>query len=77
MQPEAQTVGKWLLVIGGILLLAGGIILLTGKLPNLFRLPGDIVIEKKNYRIYFPIVTSIVLSVVVTLVIWLVGRFLK
>jgi hypothetical protein len=67
--------GKALLVLGGVILLAGAILLLAGKfhLP-LGRLPGDIVYRGKNSVFYFPIVTCIVISVVLSLILWLFGR---
>jgi hypothetical protein len=62
------------LIIGGLLLVAAGLLWpLLGKL-GLGRLPGDIVIERPTYSFYFPIVTSIVLSVVLSLMLWLINR---
>jgi hypothetical protein len=62
------------LVILGIVLIAAGLLwpLLT-KL-GLGRLPGDIVIERESFRLYIPIVTSLVVSVVLSLVLWLINR---
>jgi hypothetical protein len=67
--------GRTLVFIGGLLLLLGLVLMLAGKvnLP-VGRLPGDIVVRGKNTTFYFPIMTSIVLSVVLTLVLWLVNR---
>ena len=59
--------GKILIVVGAVLLLVGiGLTLLPGL--GLGRLPGDIVVRRQNWTIYFPIATSIVLSVVLTLI---------
>jgi hypothetical protein len=68
--------GKVLIVFGGILMVAGLIVILAGKanLP-LGRLPGDITYRGKNSTFYFPLVTCIVLSVVLSLILWIVGRF--
>ena len=68
--------GKLLIVFGGILVVAGLIVILAGKanLP-LGRLPGDITYRGKNTTFYFPLVTSIVLSIVLSLIMWIVGRF--
>jgi len=62
------------LVILGIVLIAAGLLwpLLT-KL-GLGRLPGDIVIERESFRLYIPIVTSLVVSVMLSLVLWLINR---
>ena len=68
-----------LLLIGGLLLAAvGGLLLLGGRLPlRLGRLPGDIAIEGKHGSFYFPIVTCILLSVVLTLVLRLISSLRK
>lgn len=67
--------GKLLLVVGGVIILVGAALLLAGRfnLP-LGRLPGDIVYRGKNSVFYFPIVTCIVISVVLSLIFWLLGR---
>ena len=67
--------GRMLVVLGGLLLVLGLVLILAGKvnLP-IGRLPGDIVIRGKNSTFYFPLMTSIVLSVILTLVLWVVGR---
>lgn len=72
-----QTIGKFL-IITGIILVFGGIILwfFGNKLTWLGNLPGDIKVEKENFRFYFPITTMIIVSVALTLMIWLVRRFL-
>ena len=63
----------WVLVIVGLVIAGIGLIwVLVPNLPRLGRLPGDIVIERENSRFYFPIVTCIVISVVLSLVSWLV-----
>jgi hypothetical protein len=64
-------VGVVMVLLGAILLLAGS---LSGKVPWIGRLPGDIYIERGNFRFYFPLATSILLSLVVTLVLMLLGR---
>jgi hypothetical protein len=63
-----------LLLIGVTLVFLGGVLLLAGKVPFLGRLPGDIVIERKNFTFYFPLATSILLSIVLTLILSLFGR---
>jgi hypothetical protein len=70
--------GKMLLGIGLVMVLLGGILLLVsnfaGKVPWLGRLPGDIYIERGSWRFYFPLGTSILLSVVLSLLVWLFSR---
>jgi hypothetical protein len=65
--------GKFL-IIAGIVLVAVGLAWLVGEKLGLGRLPGDIVIERENTRIYFPIMTSIVISIVLSLALWLFSR---
>ncbi len=69
-----ESLGRMLLLIGVTLVLLGGLVLLVGKVPFLGRLPGDIVIERKSFTFYFPLATSILLSIVLTLLLSLFGR---
>jgi hypothetical protein len=62
-----------LIVAGAILLVVGLLWPFLGRL-GLGRLPGDIVIERQNFRFYFPLVTSLVVSVALTLLFWLFRR---
>jgi hypothetical protein len=67
--------GKLLLVVGGILVLAGIVFLLAGKLHlPLGRLPGDIVYRGKSMMFYFPLATCLLLSLVLSLALWLFNR---
>lgn len=66
--------GRTLVVIGLVITLAGVVLLVAGRLPWLGRLPGDVAIQRGNWTFYAPIGTSILLSVVLTLVLWLLGR---
>ena len=62
------------LIILGLLLLAAGLLWpVIGKL-GLGRLPGDIHVERSNYSFYFPLMTSLLLSVVLSVIIWLLNR---
>jgi hypothetical protein len=57
-----------LLMIAGVVMVAIGTLLTFGaRIPWLGRLPGDIVVERENFRFYFPVVTSIVISIILTL----------
>lgn len=63
------------LIVGGLVLVAAGVLLLlVGKIPFLGRLPGDIVIERPGFRFYFPLGTSVVLSLLLSLILWLLNR---
>ncbi len=69
-----QHIGRILLLIGIIIAVIGGIILIAGRIPGIGRLPGDIVIQKKNFTFYFPLATSIIISIILSLLFWLLGR---
>jgi Protein of unknown function (DUF2905) len=67
--------GRMLIVMGVLLLLAGLAITFGGRLPlRLGRLPGDIAVQGKNSSFYFPLTTCLVLSAVLSLIMWLVRR---
>jgi len=66
--------GKLLIISGGVLLLIGLIITLLGKINGFPRLPGDILIKKDGFTFYFPIVTSIILSILLTFIFWVVKK---
>jgi len=67
--------GKLLLILGGVIVLIGAVLLLAGRfnLP-LGRLPGDITYRGKNTVVYFPLATSIIISIVLSLILWLFNR---
>jgi len=69
-----QDLGKTILIIGLVLVVAGAILWKTGGLGGLGRLPGDLFVRKGNTTFYFPIVTCIIVSVVLTLLGWLFRR---
>ena len=63
-----------LLIIAGIVLVAAGVLWMLGERLGLGRLPGDIMIERGNARIYIPLTSSLIVSVVLSLIFWLVNR---
>jgi hypothetical protein len=64
---------RWLIILGVVLIVAGLLWPWLGRL-GLGRLPGDIVIERENFRLYLPITTSILISIVLSLILWLLNR---
>jgi len=68
--------GKLLILVGGLLVVAGIVLFLLGRanIP-LGRLPGDILYRGKRTTVYFPLATSLLLSVVLSLILYLVGRW--
>jgi hypothetical protein len=71
-------VGRMLVLLGVVLIVVGGILWLGGavgaKVPFLGRLPGDIHVERDDWSFYFPLTTSILLSIVLTLILALLSR---
>ena len=70
-----QSTGKVLIVLGVVFVVVGIILTQFNKIPFLGKLPGDILIKKGNFTFYFPIVTSIVASVILTLILYLINKF--
>jgi Protein of unknown function (DUF2905) len=66
--------GKLLMLFGGILIIVGAALVLTEKTPWLGRLPGDIYIQRRDFTFFFPVTTSILISVVLSLVLYLLSR---
>ena len=66
--------GKILIFIGLLLAILGVIFTFGNKLPFVGRLPGDIAVERKNYSFYFPIATCIIISVVISFILWLFSK---
>jgi hypothetical protein len=66
--------GKTLILIGIVLVVVGAIFSLTGKLPWLGHLPGDIMIQRERFTFYFPLATCILISIVISLVLYFFRR---
>lgn len=71
-----QSLGKYLIIFGILLAIIGVIFVLGGKI-GLGKLPGDIVIRRKNFTFYFPLITCIIISIVLTIVLNLILRIKK
>jgi DUF2905 family protein len=74
MDPATINIAKILIVFGLLIVLAGVVLLLVGRVPWLGRLPGDIHYQRGNFTFYFPLATSLLLSVVLTLILYFLGR---
>ncbi len=68
------SLGKSLIIIGLIIAAVGVLLSLAGRIPWLGRLPGDIYIKRENFTFYFPLATSIIVSVVLSLIMWLLRK---
>ena len=69
-----QQIGKWLIAAGLVIILLGALMVLLGRV-GLFRLPGDLEFGSKNWRVYVPIASCIIISIVLTLILWLISHF--
>ena len=74
MDLEPQQFGKWLVVIGASIVALGLLTILLGRI-GLFRLPGDFAFGGRNWRVYIPLASSIILSILLTLLLWLIHHF--
>jgi hypothetical protein len=74
MADNVQYMGKFLILLGLIVAALGGLLLISGKIPWMGKLPGDIMIQRRNFTFYFPLATSILLSLILTLIFWLMGK---
>lgn len=66
--------GKVLIILGIIIIAIGGLFMFGNKIPFIGRLPGDIVVHKKNFHFYFPLTTSIIISIILSLIMWLLSK---
>jgi hypothetical protein len=67
--------GKIFIIAGAVFIVIGTLLFFAGKIPFIGKLPGDIVIQKKNFTFYFPLSTSIVISILLSLLLTLFFRF--
>lgn len=68
-----MNLGKTLIIIGILIVLIGSLMLILPKLPYIGKLPGDIHIKKEKFEIYIPLATSFLISIVISLIIWIIG----
>ncbi len=71
--PGMEPVGRMLLIIGVVMIIIGGILIFSGRLGP-FKLPGDIYIQRENFVFYFPLMTGIILSIILTIILNLFFR---
>jgi hypothetical protein len=67
-------IGRTLLVLGGVLVVVGLLLTFGGRIPGLGRLPGDIVYRRGSFTVYFPLVTSLLLSLLLTAILAIFRR---
>jgi hypothetical protein len=71
---DFTNLGRFFLIIGLIIAGIGFALIFAGKIPWLGRLPGDFFFRGKNFSFYFPLTTSILISVILTLIFWFINR---
>ena len=67
-------IGKTIITVGIILIALGLLITMAGKIPGVGKLPGDILIKKENFSFYFPLTTCILLSIIVSAIMYFFGK---
>ncbi|HKI97497.1 MAG TPA: DUF2905 domain-containing protein [bacterium] len=67
-------IGKLLIVTGIVLIAVGVLLQFAGRVPWLGRLPGDIYVQREHFSFYFPLTTSVLISIVLTVLLWLLRR---
>lgn len=72
---DLSSIAKYLIFFGVVLLLLGSVFYFLGKLGiGIGKLPGDIIIQKENFTFYFPLATSIIISIILTIVLSLISK---
>ncbi|HSB32954.1 MAG TPA: DUF2905 domain-containing protein [Nitrospirota bacterium] len=68
-------IARTLIFLGAVLIVIGLVILGIQKFPFVGKLPGDIIIKRENFTLYFPLATGIILSILISLILYLVNKF--
>jgi len=72
-----ESLGKILLIVGGIIIILGLILVFSNHIPFIGKLPGDIFVKKDGFSFYFPIVTLLILSILITVIVNVIWHFLN
>lgn len=70
-----QSLGKALLVAGAVLMVIGVLLMWGNRIPFIGKLPGDIIIQRKNFTFYFPLTSLIILNLLILIVVWIIRNF--
>jgi hypothetical protein len=74
---DISDLGRFVLIAGVVLVLVGGLLMLGGNIPWLGRLPGDVVIQRDGFTVYFPLASMLVVSVVLTIILNIGARLFR
>ena len=66
-----STLGKTLIILGAVLVIAGIILVIFHRIPFLGKLPGDIYIKRERFTFYFPLASSIIISILISILLWI------
>jgi hypothetical protein len=66
--------GRMLIILGAVIILIGVVLILANKIPFIGRLPGDIFVKRENFTFYFPLTTCIIISIVLSLIFWILRK---
>jgi len=69
-----HVLGKTLVILGMVIAAVGFLLMLSDKIPFLGKLPGDISIHRENFRIFIPITSSILISIVLSILLWVLSH---
>jgi len=72
-----EGVGKLLVLLGTVIVVVGLALMFFEKIPYLGKLPGDIHVKKDNFEFYFPLATSVLISILLSAIVWVVNYFKK
>ncbi|MEO8211323.1 MAG: DUF2905 domain-containing protein [bacterium] len=72
-----QPLGKILVITGLVIIVVGILFLFSDKIPFLGKLPGEFTIKKENFTFYFPLATSIIISIILSLIFYFISRYKK
>ncbi len=75
MNTDLSSFGRFFLILAALLGGVGLLLILSSKVPWLGRLPGDVLIQKERLTIYIPLMSCLLASVLLSIVLWLIGRF--
>jgi hypothetical protein len=72
---DVQALGRMLIIVAIVILIVGVALLLVGRIPLIGRLPGDFTIRRDGFTLFFPLATMIIISIILTIVLSVIGRW--
>jgi hypothetical protein len=72
---DMQTMGRLVVLVGVVIVVAGLVLIFFDRIPFLGKLPGDISIKRENFQLHIPLTSSVLISLIVTFLLWLISNF--